>query len=92
MGSRARRRDREQNALPARPRATLGHASVEDLKAAAMAGLMEQHRLAESAARSVDTFVIACRRSGCTWAEIAQVLGVSPQAVHRKYRDQDATR
>ena len=42
------------------------------------------HRLAE---RMEAIQVASARRQGWSWAQIAEVLGVTKQAVHQKYRD-----
>ena len=34
-----------------------------------------------------DALVARARAAGATWAQIAAVLGVSVQAVHKRYRD-----
>lgn len=44
------------------------------------------HRLAE---RMEAIQVANARRQGWSWAQIAEVLGVTKQAVHQKYRDME---
>jgi DNA-directed RNA polymerase specialized sigma24 family protein len=34
-----------------------------------------------------DTVVVEARTAGATWAQVADALGVSVQAVHKRYRD-----
>lgn len=34
----------------------------------------------------VTEFVVSAREGGATWAEVGEVLGVSTQAAHQKYR------
>jgi hypothetical protein len=45
-------------------------------------GLVESIAL-EEARR--DELVVAARGAGCTWVELAGALGVSPQAVHKRF-------
>lgn len=33
------------------------------------------------------SLVAQARRDGCSWSTIAQALGISPQACHRRYRE-----
>ncbi|TDD21605.1 hypothetical protein [Nonomuraea diastatica] len=41
---------------------------------------------AEETERSEEVLVRRARNNGATWVQIATALGVSKQAVHRKYR------
>jgi DNA-directed RNA polymerase specialized sigma24 family protein len=34
-----------------------------------------------------DALVVTAREAGATWAQLADVLGVSVQAAHKRYRD-----
>ena len=49
-------------------------------------GIAAAHRVRQSADTLVTELVIAARSSGATWADIGEVLGVSTQAAHQKYR------
>ncbi|WP_104082008.1 hypothetical protein [Cryobacterium sp. Y11] len=40
----------------------------------------------------VSASVAAMRDGGCTWAEIARILGTAPQTVHKKYSTPRAPR
>ncbi len=44
------------------------------------------NRLRHAADAVVTEFVAAARERGATWADIGEVLGVSTQAAHQKYR------
>jgi hypothetical protein len=43
-------------------------------------------QLGELRARQ-DALVAAARAAGATWADVAEALGVSVQAAHKRYRD-----
>lgn len=43
-------------------------------------------RLGELQARQ-DALVARARAAGASWAQVADALGVSPQAAHKRYRD-----
>jgi hypothetical protein len=54
------------------------------------AGLLDVRRWKrelDASASGLDHAVVMARRAGASWAELADALGVSPQAVHRKYRE-----
>lgn len=44
------------------------------------------NRLRHAADTLVTELVLAARDNGSTWAEIGEILGVSTQAAHQKYR------
>lgn len=44
------------------------------------------NRLRHAADAVVTEYVAAAREQGATWADIGEVLGVSTQAAHQKYR------
>lgn len=53
----------------------------------AIAPIQSAVRAREDAVRVVDETVLRARREGLTWIEIANGLGVSPQAARKKYND-----
>ncbi|MEU3017386.1 MULTISPECIES: hypothetical protein [unclassified Nocardiopsis] len=50
-----------------------------------LTGLEAVVRLRAEAERSEAVLVRRARNQGATWARIAEVLGVSKQAIHKKY-------
>ena len=62
---------------------TLIDSAGDDDPRRALAAAAELRRQAE---RLQDTAVRRARVAGLTWAEIAEHLGVTKQAAHRKYR------
>jgi DNA-directed RNA polymerase specialized sigma24 family protein len=61
-------------------------AAVADLSRGDGSALEAAHRLREAADELITEFVLVARSEGATWAEIGEMLGVSTQAVHQKYR------
>jgi hypothetical protein len=53
----------------------------------AIAPIQSAVRARQEAERVVDETVVRARRDGLTWIEIANGLGVSPQAARKKYHD-----
>ena len=56
-------------------------AALDRLRAAV--GLVDERRSQDEAV--LDHFVAAARRSGCSWTEIGDALGVSKQAAHQRF-------
>ena len=62
-------------------------AAVDDLARGGGAGRLEAaNRLRHATEALVTELVAAARADGATWADIGEVLGVSTQAAHQKYR------
>ena len=62
-------------------------AGVEDLvRGDADRRLEGANRLRHAADALVTELVLEAREQGATWAEIGEILGVSTQAAHQKYR------
>ncbi|MDE0802780.1 MAG: hypothetical protein OSA99_05580 [Acidimicrobiales bacterium] len=62
-------------------------AGVEDLVRGDDSRRLEgANRLRHAADTLVTELVLAARDNGSTWAEIGEILGVSTQAAHQKYR------
>lgn len=62
------------------------------LKASDLEILAEREVLIRASGLALDTLrsdqtrsIVLARSSGCTWAEIAQALGVSPQAAQQRH-------
>lgn len=62
-------------------------AGVEDLtRGDGQRRLEAANRLRHAADALVTELVLEARDQGATWAEIGEILGVSTQAAHQKYR------
>lgn len=67
-------------------RSTLTSLLVEMQGTDALRGLRATAQLGSEVERTQAALVRRARNDGMTWEEIARALGVSKQAVHRKYR------
>ena len=57
-----------------------------DVPDGVLSQLMAASRLRGAVDELVTELVIAARNDGATWAEVGEMLGVSTQAAHQKYR------
>lgn len=66
---------------------TLAEARRADLQSTRKTQLIEALRARTDAQNRIDTLVLQLRwKHGLSWAELAEMLGVTPQAVQQKYR------
>jgi hypothetical protein len=71
------------------PRAEAREVRAQTIKDVAMTTLQARADAYRRLGNDLEEMVRACRRVGCTWAEVGHLLGVSAQAAHRKYSTLD---
>ncbi len=60
--------------------------AVAELSRGDSTPLEAANRLRQATDALITEYVLIARSEGATWAEIGEMLGVSTQAVHQKYR------
>lgn len=74
-----------EHAAPVRQDATVAKTARGNNRWDALAQLQETAELERSVQARRHRQVLAARRAGASWTSIAQLLGVSPQAVQKRY-------